>query len=168
MQAVQAERRAQGGDRLRQILVARRKPLGIADDQLQIVVVEADAAEGERECDEDPDEAAGQVRPQQRREHHRHQDETAAHGGRTGFLQMRLRTVGAHALADLVAGERGDHARADEHRHGERRHRGENAPQREVLKHVEAGMAPREIFGEIEQHGVSSPASWGRNSPPRR
>ncbi len=43
----------------------------------------------------------GGVGPEHRGQQNRNDDEHAAHGGRAGLFQMRLRAVVAHVLADL-------------------------------------------------------------------
>jgi hypothetical protein len=53
------------------------------------------------------------------------------------LAEMRFRAVAAHGLADLVIAEAADHHRADEKRDRQRRARGENAAQRQVLEDIE-------------------------------
>ena len=110
-------RGAESEHRLPEILPARGQAARIADHQLQVVVAETDHAEADRHAERDPDEAIAQIRPQQRADHDRDDDQRAAHGRRAGLRQMRSRPFIAHHLADLVARQPRDHRRADQQRH---------------------------------------------------
>jgi hypothetical protein len=71
---------------------------------LQIVVVEADRAEAERDKQHDPDIDACDRSAQSSDDHQdAAQDHQAAHGRRAGLLEMRLRAVGADRLALALA-----------------------------------------------------------------
>ena len=88
---VQIKKRERGREPdqgLREVLVTRRQALGVTDHQFQIVVVEADHAERERRQQQDPNEAVGQVRPQQSRERHAEQHQAAAHRRCAGLRQV--------------------------------------------------------------------------------
>ena len=72
---------------------------------------------------------------------------------------MRLRTVVAHTLTDLVSRQALDQGWTHEQRDGERRDHGENRPQREVTEDIEPGLITRQVFGQKQQH--SRPSSAG-------
>ena len=114
--------------------------MGLLGD-LEIVVVEADRAEGERHAEHDPDIVVGGIGPQHRRHHDPEQDHQAAHGGRALLGdEVRLRPVGADrlALALLQAQVVDDPRPEQKHEHAGRDHRAAGA-QREVAEHVEDG-----------------------------
>src|ERR1035438_8463772 len=93
--------------------------------------------------------------------------QAAAHLRRAGLRQMRFPPHGAHTHADLIVTQQIDHARPDDERDRERRHRRHDSAQREVLEYMEARVPTRQIFRQIEQHGgVNSP--WSEGSEPRR
>ena len=154
------EREIDRGDeadhRLPEELRARRQPLRIAVDDLALVVDPADRAEAERHEQHDPDEAVGEVAPQQRRDRDRHQDQRAAHRRRAGLGEVRLRAVVAHRLADLHPRQPGDHPRADDERDEERRHAREHRAQRDVAEDVERADVLREQLGEPAAASVRS------------
>ena len=72
----------------------------------------------------DPDERVGGIGPQQGGQQDGDDDEHAAHGGRAGFLLVRLRAVFADVLADLEFAQLLDDVRADEQRDEQRREAG--------------------------------------------
>jgi hypothetical protein len=74
-------------------LPARREALRIAVDDLAPVVDPAHGAEAERDEQDDPHEAVGEIAPQQRGDDDRYQDQRAAHRRRAGLRKMRLRAV---------------------------------------------------------------------------
>jgi hypothetical protein len=59
-----------------------------------------------------------------------------------------LGAVAAHRLADLVVAQAPDHHRADQQRDRQRRARGEDAAQGQVLEYAETGFELGEVFGE--------------------
>ncbi len=85
------------------------------------------------------------------------QDQRAAHGRRAGLGEVRLRTVVAHRLADLVGGELADHQRAEDQRDRERGEAGEHRAQRDVVEHVEQRACPSRASGPVRAASVRSP-----------
>src|SRR6185436_16752935 len=83
---------------------------------------------------------------------HGEQDQRAAHRRRARLGQMRLRSVVAHRLADLVRGELADHVRPQDQRDRERGKTGEHRAQRDVVEDVEQTYFARQPLGEFEQH----------------
>ena len=77
------------------------KPEVVLLADLRVIVEEADRAETQQPEQRDPDVRIAQVRPQQRRNHDRNDDQDAAHRRRAGLLLMRLRPVFADVLPDL-------------------------------------------------------------------
>jgi hypothetical protein len=83
--------------------LAGKALVGLLRD-LEVVVIETDRAEAERDEQHDPDIDAGEVGPEQRRlPTIPRQDHQAAHGRRAGLLEMGLRTIGADRLALALA-----------------------------------------------------------------
>jgi len=78
------------------------------------IQVPADAAEADGDQHHHPQEAVGQVAPQQRGDDDRHDDQRAAHRRRAGLGQVRLRAVIAHCLPDLHPRKPRDHPRPDD------------------------------------------------------
>ena len=81
---------------------------------LDVVISETDAAEGERREHYHPNERIGKITPQKGRQQDRDADEHAAHSRRAGFFLVFLRPLFADVLADLkfaqlVNDERADH-----------------------------------------------------------
>ena len=81
---------------------------------LQVVVGEADGAEGEGGEDQDPDVAVGEVAPEQGGHEDPGQDQDAAHGGRARLGLVGLRALLADVLADLQAAQPLDHPGAED------------------------------------------------------
>ncbi len=102
------------GQALPKELGLRRKTETAAPDHLDVVVGKADSSESQSGEDDDPDKGIGRVGPQHRRQQNGDDDEHSAHGGRAGFLQVRLRPVFANVLADLELAQLLNHVRADE------------------------------------------------------
>jgi hypothetical protein len=110
----------------------------IADDELEVIVPEPDQAEGDGDQQHHPHKTIREISPQQRRRDDRRKNQRTAHRRRACLAQVRLRTVGAHALADLVFGEPADHAWANQQRDRQRRQCCEDRPQGQVLENVDA------------------------------
>ena len=143
--------RARGGKaahRLPEVLPARRKPARVADDELQIIIVETDEPKGEGHGEHRPHEAVRKVRPQQSADQGRHQDERAAHRGRARLRQVRLWPVVAHHLSDLIARQARDHAGTDEERDHKRRGHRENGAQGEVGEYVKPRLHQAQMLGQ--------------------
>ena len=120
---------------------------------LEIVVVEADRAEADRDEQHDPDIGALEARPQQRRGEQAEQDHQAAHRRRALLGEkVRRRPVGADrlALALLEAQRRDDHRAEEEDQEQPGRRRAERA-EREVAEQVEERRNMREV-GQPGQH----------------
>ena len=109
------------GQPLPKQLGARRQAQAAPLDDLDVVVGKADGAEGQRGEDRDPDKGIGGVGPEHRGQQNGDDDEHAAHGGRAGLLQVRLRPVVADVLADLELAQLLDHPGTDEERDQQRR-----------------------------------------------
>ena len=111
------ERKVDRGDqadqRLPEELGARRQALRIPVHDLAPVVGPADGTEAHGHEQDDPDEAVGEIAPEQRGDHDRNQDQCAPHRRRAGLDEVGLRAVIAHRLADFHARQPRDHSRAD-------------------------------------------------------
>src|SRR5690606_25971556 len=105
----------------------------------------------------DPDITVFQIRPQQRGENDRNQDQGTAHGRRAGFRQVALRAVITNRLANLVLAQLADHDRADKESDKQRRQHAENGAQRNVLHDQETLVVLREKFRQPEQHQCCPP-----------
>ena len=83
---------------------------------LQVVVGKAEQPETRRDQQHDPDIGIGEIRPEQCRNHRRHQDQQAAHGRRALlFDDVALRAFGADRLAlALALAQPGDRRRPHE------------------------------------------------------
>ena len=143
----QIDRGNETDHRLPEQLRARRQALGIAVHDLAIVVDPADGAEAQRDEQNHPDEAVAQVRPQQRGDHDRYQDQRAAHRWRAGLREMRLRAILAYGLTDLVLGQLFDHLRPYDERDHQRGHGRQHRTQRDVTKNVECAHIARNPVG---------------------
>jgi hypothetical protein len=135
--------------RLPEELDPRRHALRVPLDHLPVVVHPADRSEREHHPHHDPHEPVARIGPQGDRDRDRSQDKRAAHGRRSRLDEMRLRTVVAHRLPDLVRGQAPDHARADDERDDERGQAGEHRSQRDVAEHVERADVLRQILGKL-------------------
>ena len=106
---------------------------------LQIIVVEADRGEAERDEQHDPDIGARQARPQQRGGEQAEQDHQPAHRRRALLgQQMRGRPVGADrlALALFEPQRRDDRGAEEEHQKQPGRRRAERA-ERQIAEQIE-------------------------------
>ena len=92
---------AKGKQRLPQILPPRRQASRVFADHLPIIVNPANRAKGHSGDQRHPDIAAAQICPQQGGSQYGDKNQCAAHGGRAGFLQMRLRPLFTNCLANL-------------------------------------------------------------------
>ena len=88
--------------RLVEKLGSCRQAFRIAIDDLAIVIDPADSTETQGYRQHHPDKTIFKIGPQQRGNPDRHQNKRAAHGRRTGLREVRLRTIAAHRLTDLV------------------------------------------------------------------
>ena len=79
-----------------------------------VVVDEADGPEGEDAEQRQPDVGVAQVRPQKCRHDDRDDDQQAAHGRRTSFFAMRLRTFLANLLAEAPFAQFANHERPEQ------------------------------------------------------
>ena len=80
---------------------------------ISFVVGPADGTEAHGHEQDDPDEAVGEIAPEQSGDHDRNQDQCAPHRRRAGLDEVGLRAVIAHRLADFHARQPRDHSRAD-------------------------------------------------------
>ena len=123
---------------------------------LQIIVIEADHAEAERDPKHHPDIGIGRVCPQKRRDQHAGQDHQPAHRRRAGLGDnVRFRTVGADRLTlalqepqmidDVLTEQKDEKQRGDDRAAG---------AERDVAEHVEDGKLFRQIDQPIE-HRIS-------------
>ena len=88
-------------------------------------------------------------------------DEHAAHGGRAGFFQMRLRPVFADELADLELAQLLNDPGADEQRDEQRRERGKCSAESEVAEDPEGVKERKELFVEQPVEQGASQAGMG-------
>jgi hypothetical protein len=100
----------------------------------------------------DPDEAVGQVEPQQRGHGDGQQDQRPAHGGRAALDQVGFHAVAAHGLAYLQRGQHADHARARDQADDQGRQRGHHGAQRQVLEHAQEAELRRQALQPLRQH----------------
>ncbi len=133
----QIHRSKQTDDRLPEILFARRHPARVFVDHLAVIVDPADHAEAERDEHHDPDETVGQIGPQQRRHGNAEQNQHAAHSRRTGFDEVRLRTVFTNGLADLHRGQLADHRRATDEPDQQRGDGGHHRTESQITEHAQ-------------------------------
>ncbi|QTK78004.1 hypothetical protein AT6N2_C0032 [Agrobacterium tumefaciens] len=119
---------------------------------LEIIVVEADGAETERHHQNGDDIDIRQVAPQKRAAEDTGKDHQAAHGRSAGFLEMRLRSIGADRLAfSLANAQRVDDGRSkQEDDQGRGKHR-RTGPEGDVPEQVEDLNFIRQ-FDEPDQH----------------
>ncbi len=124
---------------------------------LGIIVHKADRAIGQQRQHRDPDIGVAQVRPQQRGDHDRNDDQHAAHGGRAGFLLVRLGSFFANVLADLELAQLGDQPRSQRDAEKQRGQAGEGGARGYVAEDAERRNHRRELFVEQEiQHVYAS------------
>ena len=130
---------------------------------LDVVVGKTDGAEGQRGKDRDPDKGIGGIGPQHRGQQNGDDDEHAAHGGRAGFFQVRLRPVFADVLADLELAQLLNHLGPDEERDQQRRERGKGRAKREVAEDPERVKERKQLFVEQPVKQVASEAGLRRD-----
>ena len=139
---------------------------------LQIVVVEADRAEAQRDEQHDPDIGARQARPQQRGRDQPEQDHQAAHRRRALLgQQMRGRAVGADrlALALFEPQRRDDRRPEEEHEEQPGRRRAERA-ERQIAEQMEQAGDVTEVAQTGQHYAPLAPgaASSKRSRKARR
>jgi hypothetical protein len=138
-----------------------RKPEGAAEPRgglprhLQIVVIETDHAETERDREHDPDIGVSRIGPKQGGHHDAEQDHQAAHGRRAGLDEVGFWPVGADRLTlALLDAQVIDDPRAeqeDENQRGQHRPAGSHC---EIAKHVEERQCAGKVSQPVE-HWIS-------------
>ena len=104
---------------------------------LGVIVGESDGGEGAGGEYGNPDEAVAQVRPQQRRNDNRDDDQQSAHGGRARFFLVSLGTLFANVLPDLEFAQTVDDQRTHDQRGEQRGKAGERRAERQIAKNAE-------------------------------
>ena len=137
LQSTQHRAHEDGCQELVDQLGARGQAQVAAMDHLQIIVGETDGAEGQGREHGDPDEAVGQVSPQQRGNQHADDDQHAAHGGRAGFLLVGLWAVLANVLADLEFAQAMNDRRSDDQSDEQCGQAGEDGAKRQIAEDSE-------------------------------
>jgi hypothetical protein len=153
----QVQRRDQPDDGLPHVFLARAHAFRVLEHDLAPVVRPADGAEAQRDDEDDPDEAVGQVEPQQRGDADGQQDQHPAHGGRAALAQVRLHRVFADGLAYLQRDQPADHKGPGQQADQQRRERGHHGAESQVLEHPEEpelGRNRLEPLGQTKQHGA--------------
>jgi len=117
-------------------------------DDLDVVVGKTDGAKGKRGTNGNPDEGVGGVGPEHGGQQDGDADEHAAHRRSAGLLQVRLRPVFAHVLANLKLMQLLNHPGADEQRDQQSRQRGKSGPERKVAEDAERVKEREELFVE--------------------
>ena len=113
---------------------------------LEIIVIEADETEADRDEQDDPDIAALEIGPEQRRDDEAGEDHQAAHRRRALFSQkMRLRPVLADRLAlALLEPQSRDDARPEEEDEEQRRRCRARSAERDVAEQIQRAENMRE------------------------
>src|SRR5580698_9109261 len=155
---------ADGDESLPEKLGARGEAKIAAHHDLDVVVGEAHGAESQRRDHRNPDEGISEIGPEQRGQHDGDHDKHAAHGGRAGFLLVRLRAFFADVLADLKLAQLLNDVGADKQAYQQRRQRGEGGPEREIAKDAEWVKERKELFVEqpVEQEDSITRKDSGR------
>ena len=142
-----------------QLALAGEAQVAAARD-LGVIVEESDPAEADQRGERDPDIGIAQIRPQQRGDHDRDDDQHPAHRGRTRLLLMRFRALFANILADLKLPQPADQPWAQPDAEKERGEAGEAGAERDVAEHAERADVALEGFVEQEvehlRHHLSS------------
>ena len=128
---------------------------------LGVIVAEADPAVSPPALNmRDPHVGIAQVRPQQRRNHDRDDDQDAAHGRRAGLLLVRFRTFLADVLADLKLAQLGDQPRTQRDAQEQRRQAGKRRAKRGVAEDAERADVWEKLFVEkVIKHSLPPPAN---------
>jgi hypothetical protein len=145
----------QGADHdLGQQLEPAGQAVGAAPGELQHVVGKADRAEADRDVEDRPHEAVGQIRPQQGRHAERQEDEEAAHGRRARLGQhVGFRPVVADRLSRALLGLQPlNDARADDEADDQRRQHGAAAAEGQIAEQVEDDVVVGQGGEQVEQH----------------
>ena len=129
-----------------------------AMNNLQVIVGEADGAEGQRREDGEPDERVAEVGPKKRGDEDRDGDEQATHGRSAGFFLVGLRAFFADVLSNLEIAETLDDERTDDESGEERGETGECGAESQITEDAEG----REV---VEELSVEEPVE---QSLPRR
>jgi hypothetical protein len=164
VEAVVLQQQEDGADReadddLVAHLVARGQAVMRSARDLQIVVGESNRAEPRRRQHGDPHIDIRQIRPQQRGDERRGENEQAAHGRRARLGPVRLRTFGANHLADLEFAQRAHEPWAERQADGERRQTRRGGAKRDVPSHVQHGELLVKLEEEPVQHQARSVVS---------
>ena len=125
-------------------LLPRAHALGIVVHDLAVVVDPADGAVAERHEEHDPDEAVGEIGPEQSRNRDGEENERAAHRRRAVLDEMGLGPVGAHGLSEMQVLKAGDHPGTERKPDPHGGERGKHRAQRQVVEDVEG----RETVGQ--------------------
>jgi hypothetical protein len=153
---VDGERQGERDEELRHELAAPGQAEAAAPGELDEIVREPDGAERQERREGDPDEAVGQVHPEESREDDGEQDEHSSHRRHAGLGLVRRRPAFADRLADLPADQEPDHGGSEHEREEERRDRRHRGAERDVPEDIER----RDVFGEgveeLVQHQFSS------------
>ena len=136
------------GQPLPQQLGAHRHAQVAPLDHLYVVVGKADGPKGEGRKDRDPDKRIGGGGPQHRGQQNGNADQHAAHGWSARLLQVRLRSVLAHKLANLQLAQLLNHVRPDEQRDHQRRERSERGAKRQIAEYPERVKERKQLFVE--------------------
>ena len=127
---------------------ARKRIVRLLRD-FQIIVVEADHPEAQRDAHDDPDVGVGRVGPQQSRDQHAGKNHQATHRRRAGLGdEVRFRTIGADRLAFSLQPPQPINDELAEQKHKQQRGDDRAAgPERDVAKHIEDGK----LVGKFDQ-----------------
>jgi hypothetical protein len=150
-------------------LLATDQSLGLALDDLQVVVEEAEDAHPDRGQQQEVDVGIPQIGPEQRRDHRGGQDDEPAHRRRAGFRAVPLGALLADHLAGLDLAHLADDPGPDQKREEQRRDRRVGGPERQVAEHVEEGVDFDEPDEQVVEHqpvpGRSPPSPGGAPAP---
>jgi hypothetical protein len=125
-----------------------REAEAAAIDHFDVVIGKANGAEGKRGENRDPDEGVRWIGPERGGQQDGDADQHAAHGGRAGFFQVRLRPIVTHKLADLELMKLLNDVRADEERNEQRGERGKHGAKGEVAEDPEWVKERKQLFVE--------------------
>ena len=115
-------------------------------DDLDVIVGEANGAEGQGGTHYQPDEGIGEVAPQQRGQKDGDTDQYPAHGGGAGLFLVVLRTVFTDVLADLefaqLIDDEGPNEEGDEHCS----ETGKSGPERQIPEDAEGSEVGEKLL----------------------